>query len=139
MRPEDGRVVTNFIAQAIRGDPITVYDRGTRTRSFCYVSDLVDGILRLVASEYAEPINLGNPHEMKIIDFAHLVRSLVGSSSEIVFVTPRDERTKDDPQTRQPDISLARAVLGWEPRVPLENGLKATIDYFRRMLEGKAG
>ncbi|MEW6271086.1 MAG: UDP-glucuronic acid decarboxylase family protein [Thermodesulfobacteriota bacterium] len=134
MRPEDGRVVTNFIGQALRGQPLTVYDDGSRTRSFCYVSDLVDGIVKLMHVPEPDPVNLGNPAEMKIIDFARIVQRLTGTRSEIVFVTPTDERTKDDPQVRRPDITRARTVLGWEPRVSVEEGLARTIDYFRERL-----
>ncbi len=132
MRPEDGRVVTNFIGQALRGEPLTVYDDGSRTRSFCYVSDLVAGIVALMDSGHSDPVNLGNPKEMRILEFAEAVRRLTGSRSEIVFVAPTDERTKDDPQVRRPDISLARRVLGWEPTVSLDEGLEETIGYFRR-------
>jgi dTDP-glucose 4,6-dehydratase len=135
MRPDDGRVVTNFIAQALRGQPLTVYDDGARTRSFCYVSDLVDGILRLWRARYSEPVNLGNPREMTILEFAHLIQTLSGTRSPIEFVVPTDERTKDDPNTRRPDITRARTLLGWEPQVPLEDGLRATIDYFRARLQ----
>ena len=132
MRPDDGRVVTNFVAQALRGEPLTVYDDGSRTRSFCYVSDLVEGMLRLLESEEADPVNLGNPHEMTILEFANASCSAVGeSTSQIVFVTPTDERTKDDPNTRQPDIDKARRLLQWEPQVSLDEGLRATIEYFR--------
>jgi dTDP-glucose 4,6-dehydratase len=138
MRPEDGRVVTNFIAQAVRGEPLTVYDDGSRTRSFCYVSDLVDGIVALLHSSHVEPVNLGNPKEMKILEFAEAVKRLTATPSEIVFVTPTDERTKDDPQVRRPDISLAKRVLGWEPRVSLDDGLSRTIDYFRGRLAAVA-
>jgi dTDP-glucose 4,6-dehydratase len=134
MRPEDGRVVTNFIAQALRGEPLTVYDDGSRTRSFCYVSDLVAGIVALMESSYTEPVNLGNPKEMKILEFAEAVLRLTGSRSRITFVAPTDERTKDDPQVRRPDITTARNILGWEPRVSLDEGLSQTIDYFRRRL-----
>lgn len=134
MRPEDGRVVTNFIAQALRGEALTVYDDGSRTRSFCYVSDLVDGMLRLVEAEVVEPVNLGNPREMTVLEFARIVKELTGTASPITFVTPQDERTQDDPATRQPDISRARQLLGWEPRVPLEEGLRRTIEYFRQLL-----
>src|SRR5690606_15235236 len=109
------------------GEPLTVYDDGSRTRSFCYVSDLVDGIVKLMHVPEPEPINLGNPSEMKILEFAQLVQKLTGSTSEIVFVTPTDERTKDDPQVRRPDITRARTVLGWEPRVSVEEGLARTI------------
>ena len=133
MRADDGRVVTNFIAQALRGQPLTVYDDGARTRSFCYVSDLVDGIARLLASDEVGPVNLGNPREMTVLDFAKTVQRLVGGASEIVFVSPKDERTKDDPNIRQPDISRARQILKWEPRVGLEEGLQHTIDYFRSL------
>jgi dTDP-glucose 4,6-dehydratase len=135
MRPDDGRVVTNFIAQAIRGAPITVYDDGARTRSFCYVSDLVEGMARLVESAESEPVNLGNPSEMTILEFARTVQRLTGTRSSIEFVVPKDERTKDDPNIRQPDISKARRLLGWEPRVPLEEGLVLTIAYFRELLQ----
>jgi dTDP-glucose 4,6-dehydratase len=133
MRPDDGRVVTNFIAQALRGRPITVYDDGSRTRSFCYVSDLVDGLVRLLWSGETEPVNLGNPTEMTVLDFAKLVQKLSGTSSEIVFVTPNDERTKDDPNIRQPDITKARRLLQWEPTVKLDEGLTQTIEYFREL------
>jgi len=135
MRLNDGRVVPNFIAQALQGVPLTVYDNGTRTRSFCYVSDLVDGLVRLMASDEAMPVNLGNPREMTILQFAQLVIELTGSASEIVFVAPTDQRTKDDPQTRQPDITRAQTVLGWEPQVALEKGLRLTADSFKRRLD----
>ena len=134
MRADDGRVVTNFVAQALRGDPLTVYDDGERTRSFCYVSDLVDGFMRLVKSGHHDPVNLGNPTEMSIIDFARRVVALSGSKSEIEYVVPEDERTKDDPKTRRPDITKARELLGWEPTVDLDTGLSKTIDYFRELL-----
>jgi dTDP-glucose 4,6-dehydratase len=133
MRPDDGRVVTNFIAQGLRGQPLTVYDDGARTRSFCYVSDLVDGMVRLLASNEVEPVNLGNPREMKVLEFAQTVRRLIGGPSTIEFVSPKDERTKDDPHIRQPDITRARRVLRWEPTVSLEDGLRQTIDYFRAL------
>ena len=131
MRMNDGRVVPNFICQAIRGEPLTVYDTGDRTRSFCFVDDLVEGIVRLLDSNEKTPVNMGNPTEMSVLDFAHLVVKLAGSQSEIKFITPQDERTRDDPKTRRPDISKARRVLGWEPRVPVETGLLRTIEYFR--------
>jgi len=135
MRADDGRVVTNFIAQAVRGEPITVYDDGGRTRSFCYVTDLVDGMVRLLHSEEVEPVNLGNPREMTILEFAKTVQKLTGTRSQIEFIRPKDERTQDDPHIRQPDISKARRVLGWEPGISLEQGLGLTIDYFRKLLE----
>jgi dTDP-glucose 4,6-dehydratase len=134
MRPDDGRVVTNFISQALRGEPLTVYDDGSRTRSFCFVSDLVDGIVALMHSKYSDPVNLGNAKEMKIIEFAEAVMRLTGGTSKIQFVAPSDERTKDDPQVRRPDITVARRELGWEARVTLDEGLSRTIDYFRGRL-----
>jgi dTDP-glucose 4,6-dehydratase len=134
MRPEDGRVVTNFIGQALREQPLTVYDDGSRTRSFCFVSDLVDGIVKLMHSSENEPVNLGNPLEMKILEFAQIVQRPTGTKSEIVFVTPTDERTKDDPQVRRPDITKAQRVLGWEPSVTVDEGIGRTIDYFRERL-----
>jgi dTDP-glucose 4,6-dehydratase len=134
MRPDDGRVVTNFIAQGLRHESLTVYDDGSRTRSFCYVSDLVDGMVRLLESNEVEPINLGNPREMTVLDFAKTVQRLTGGQSAIAFISPKDERTKDDPHIRQPDIARARRVLNWEPRVSLDDGLGHTIDYFRALL-----
>jgi len=131
MRLEDGRVVPNFTAQALRGDPLTVYGDGSRTRSFCYVKDLVEGIYRLLLSDEVEPVNIGNPVEMSILDFAKTIIELTGSSSEIIFIEPTDMRIQDDPKVRQPDISKARRILNWEPKVPLEEGLKETIAYFR--------
>ncbi len=135
MRLDDGRVVPNFIGQALRGEPLTVYDDGTRTRSFCYVSDMVDGLVRLLFSDETRPVNLGNPQEMTILQFAQKILEITGSKSEIVFVHPTDDRTRDDPQRRCPDIARARTVLGWEPRVSLEEGLRETVEYFR----GKIG
>jgi dTDP-glucose 4,6-dehydratase len=138
MRADDGRVVTNFIAQALRGKPLTVYDDGARTRSFCYVSDLVDGMVRLLESAEVEPVNVGNPREMTVLEFAKTVRRLTDTETEIVFVSPKDERTKDDPHTRQPDITRARQVLRWEPQISLEEGLLRTIDYFRSLFATEA-
>jgi len=132
MRPDDGRVVTNFICQALRGEPLTVFDDGSRTRSFCFVSDLVEGMMRLWTRGPADPVNLGNPREMTILEFAKIIQALSGTASKIEFLVPTDERTKDDPTTRKPDISRALALLGWEPQVALEDGLRATIDYFRK-------
>ena len=131
MRMDDGRVVPNFICQALRGVPLTVYDDGSRTRSFCYVSDMVEGMMRLLQSDETMPINMGNPDEMTIIEFAHQVLELTGSNSPIQFITPTDARTADDPKVRCPDITKARRVLGWEPQVGLEEGLRQTIEYFR--------
>jgi dTDP-glucose 4,6-dehydratase len=135
MRLDDGRVVPNFIRQALAGEPLTVYDRGTRTRSFCYVSDLVEGIVRLLMSDDAYPVNLGNPNEMTILEFAHRILKVTGSSSEIIFVRPQDERTQDDPMVRRPDIGRARQVLEWEPVVSLDEGLGRTVEWFRRRLD----
>lgn len=131
MRLHDGRVVPNFISQALTGEPLTVYMDGQQTRSFQYVSDLVEGVYRLLFSDEPEPVNIGNPDEMTILEFAHAVKEATGSDSEITFVQPEDQRTRDDPQVRRPDIGKARRVLGWEPQVGLKEGLKATIGYFR--------
>jgi dTDP-glucose 4,6-dehydratase len=131
MRADDGRVVTNFVAQGLRGQPLTVYDDGSRTRSFCYVSDLVEGIVRLLESNEVDPVNLGNPREMTVLEFAKTVQRLTGGTSKIEFISPKDERTKDDPAIRQPDITRARRALGWEAKVSLEDGLQRTIEYFR--------
>jgi dTDP-glucose 4,6-dehydratase len=135
MRLDDGRVVPNFVRQALSGEPLTVYDEGTRTRSFCYVSDLVEGIVRLLMSEEVYPVNLGNPRELTILEFARKVLEAVGGPSEIVFVHPDDERTQDDPMVRQPDISKARRLLDWQPLVSLEEGLAKTVEWFRTRLE----
>ena len=132
MRLRDGRVVPNFVSQALRGEPLTVYGDGRQTRSFCYVDDLVEGIYRLLLSGEHQPVNIGNPGEMTILDFALTIRRLVGSRSEVEY----RPLPVDDPKTRQPDITLARRVLGWEPRVSLEDGLARTIAYFRA-LEGR--
>ena len=132
MRSDDGRVVSNFVTQALRGEPLTIYDDGSRTRSFCYVSDMVEGLYRLLFSNEVYPVNLGNPNEMTILEFAHKVLEISGSSSEIVFIAPTDERTKDDPQVRRPDISKAKRVLNWKPQVSLEEGLRKTLEEFKR-------
>lgn len=131
MRLNDGRVVPNFVRQALRGEPLTVYDDGSRTRSFCYVSDLVDGLHRLLLSDETLPVNLGTPREITILDFARRVVAAAGSPSPVVCVAPDDLRTRDDPQTRRPDITKARQVLGWEPKVSLDEGLTMTITWFR--------
>ena len=131
MRLRDGRVVPNFISQALRGEDLTVYGDGSQTRSFCFVADLVEGICRLLRSDYDGPVNLGNPQEMSVLDFAKLIISLTGSRSRIAF----RPLPADDPQVRQPDIRLARRVLEWQPQVPLETGLGQTIAYFRDRLE----
>jgi dTDP-glucose 4,6-dehydratase len=135
MRPHDGRVVSNFIVQALRGEPLTIYGDGSQTRSFCYVDDLIEGIVRLYEKGTSEPTNVGNPHEFTVRQLADRVLALTGSKSAIV------ERPLpvDDPQVRQPDISRARAMLGWEPQVALDDGLRRTIEYFRGVVarEGK--
>jgi dTDP-glucose 4,6-dehydratase len=131
MRLHDGRVVPNFIYQALTGQPLTVYMDGQQTRSFQYVSDLVDGIYRLLQSDEVLPVNIGNPVEMTILEFAEAVVELTGSKSEIKFVQPDDERITDDPKVRRPDITKARAILDWEPQVNLADGLARTIEYFR--------
>jgi dTDP-glucose 4,6-dehydratase len=132
MRLHDGRVVPNFIAQALRGQPLTVYGDGSQTRSFCYVSDLIEGIYRLLMSDETYPVNLGNPSEMTILEFARTIIELTGSASQIAFIQPEDVRIKDDPKVRQPDIGKAQRILGWEPQVNLEEGLRRTIDWFRK-------
>lgn len=131
MRLADGRVVPNFIAQALRGEPLTVYGDGSQTRSFQYVSDLVEGIYRLLMSDFNDPVNIGNPTEMTILQFANAVNEITGNTAGIVY---KDERIKGDPQIRQPDISRARSVLKWEPAVQLHEGLEKTITYFREVL-----
>jgi UDP-glucuronate decarboxylase len=132
MHPNDGRVVSNFIVQALKGRDITIYGKGTQTRSFCYVSDLIDAFVRLMASgpEVTGPINLGNPVEFTMIELAELVLKLTGSSSKLIF----EPLPSDDPKQRQPDISKAKQALGWEPKVKLEDGLKETIAYFRSVV-----
>jgi dTDP-glucose 4,6-dehydratase len=127
MKLDDGRVVPAFIGQALRGEAMTIFGDGSQTRSFCYVGDLVDGIYRLMQSEERYPVNLGNPNEMTIREFAEQIRRVTGSLSPIV----NRALPEDDPKQRQPDISKARRLLGWEPRVHLEEGLRLTLDYFR--------
>ena len=132
MRPDDGRVVSNFIVQALRGDPITVYGEGQQTRSFCYVDDLVEAMLRMMDTpdDFTGPVNIGNPSEFTILELAETVIRLTGSSSKIVH----EALPKDDPRQRQPDIGLARSALGWSPTVELEGGLRKTIAYFKDRL-----
>ncbi len=134
MRARDGRVVPAFIQQALLGEPMTVFGDGNQTRSFCFVSDLVEGIYRLLESDLHEPCNIGNPSEMTVLEFARRIRAATASTSEIVF----RELPVDDPRTRQPDITLARTRLGWEPVVSLDEGLGRTIDYFRAELQARA-
>ena len=131
MRPNDGRVVPTLIMQALKDEPLSVFGDGSQTRSFCYVSDLIEGIYRLSQSDSANPVNIGNPHEMSVLQFAERIRELCNSQAEIVF----KPLPVDDPKIRQPDISRAREVLGWEPKMDLEKGLSLTIDYFRSLLE----
>ncbi len=130
MRLRDGRVVPNFVSQALRSEPLTVYGEGKQTRSFCYVSDLVDGIYRLLMSNESEPVNIGNPAELTIHDFAKVINELTGNPAGIRF----EPLPVDDPKQRQPDISKARRVLGWEPKVDLRTGMTQTVDWFRRQL-----
>jgi dTDP-glucose 4,6-dehydratase len=134
MRLRDGRVVPNFIYQALKGEPLTVYGDGSQTRSFQFCSDLVEGVYRLLLSDEALPVNIGNPNEMSILEFAHAVIDAAGSRSEIEFVQPTDNRITDDPKVRRPDISKARTVLGWEPKIDLADGLSQTIAYFRNRI-----
>jgi UDP-glucuronate decarboxylase len=136
MHPNDGRVVSNFIVQALRNQPITLYGDGTQTRSFCYVDDLIDGFVRLMESpdDLVGPINLGNPGEFTMIELAEAIRDLTGSRSQLVH----EPLPPDDPKQRQPDIALAREQLGWEPTIALRDGLKPTIAYFERLLRTQA-
>ena len=130
MRPRDGRVVPALISQALAGEPMTVFGDGSQTRSFCYVSDLIEGIYRLLLSDETEPVNIGNPAELSVLEFAKTIRTLTGSKSEIV----NRPLPVDDPKVRQPDITKARTKLGWEPKVKLDEGLGRTIEYFRSIL-----
>ncbi len=133
MRRNDGRVVPAFISQALSGEPLTVFGNGSQTRSFCYINDLVEGIMKLINSTIDEPVNIGNPNEISIIDFAKLVLSLTGSKSEIIL----KPLPVDDPRMRQPNISRANQELGWKPKVGLEEGLKKTIEWFKNGSSGK--
>lgn len=130
MDPKDGRVISNFIVQALKGEPLTVYGDGSQTRSFCYVGDLVEGIRRLMEADYPYPVNLGNPEEYQVLELARLVKELTGSPSEIVF----QPLPQDDPRRRCPDITLAKRLLGWEPRVPVREGLLRTITHFKGVI-----
>ena len=127
MRLDDGRVLPNFMGQALRGEPLTIYGDGSQTRSFCYVDDLVEGIVRLLSVDYHEPVNLGNPSEITILQFAQEIIKLIGEKCEIIY----RPLPADDPKVRQPDISLARKLLGWEPKVDRTKGLAKTLKYFR--------
>ncbi|MBI5724051.1 MAG: SDR family oxidoreductase [Planctomycetes bacterium] len=127
MRASDGRIVSNFIVQALRGEPITVYGKGDQTRSFQYVDDLIEGMIRLMNSDYDQPVNLGNPEEYTVLQFANMIKELVGGNSPIEF----RPLPPDDPKVRRPDNSLAKKVLNWSPRVPVRDGIARTIEYFR--------
>ena len=132
MRLDDGRVVPNFIGQALRKEPLTVYGDGAQTRSFQYYSDLVEGIYRLLNSDFTEPVNIGTQQELSILEFAHLVNEITQNPAGIVF--KKDERIQGDPQTRRPDTTRARTILGWEPAVKIDEGLEKTIAYFREVV-----
>jgi dTDP-glucose 4,6-dehydratase len=130
----DGRVISNLLTQALRGDDLTIYGDGSQTRSFCYVSDEIDGILRLAQSEEHTPVNIGNPTEWTILECANAVLRVTGSTSKIVF----RPLPQDDPAQRQPDISKARRLLNWEPKIDLETGLKLSLEYFQACIEAAA-
>jgi dTDP-glucose 4,6-dehydratase len=130
MRPDDGRALPNFMVQALRGEDITIYGDGSQTRSFCYIDDMIDGIQRLLFSNEVEPVNLGNPEEISILDFAKEILQLTKSKSKIVF----RPLPQNDPKVRQPDISKAKRILGWEPKVSRQEGLMRTLEYFRKRL-----
>lgn len=132
MHLDDGRVVPNFLQQALRGEPLTIYGDGMQTRSFCYVDDLIEGIYRLLLSNEHQPINLGNPQETSILEFAHTINRLTGNTAGVIFKP--GQRAADDPQRRQPDITRARQVLGWQPKVDLEEGILKTIPYFKKAM-----
>lgn len=134
MSPEDGRVVSSLIIQALEGKPLTVFGDGTQTRSFCYVEDIINGFQRLLEVDYPLPVNLGNPEEYRILDLALMIKELTGSSSPIAH----HPLPQDDPKQRRPDISLARRLLGWEPKVSLKEGLLRTIKYFQKVRDGLA-
>ena len=133
MNPDDGRVVSNFIVQALRGQDITIYGDGTQTRSFCYMDDLLEGMVRLMNSreDFTGPVNIGNPGEFTMIELAEKVIQLTNSKSKLVYMP----LPTDDPLQRQPDITLAKKELGWEPTIPLEEGLKKTIEYFKTIVK----
>ena len=131
MRPHDGRVVPAFIDQALDGEDLTVFGDGSQTRSFCFVSDLIEGIFRLLESDTPDPVNIGNPAEMTILEFAQAILDVIGSDSELTM----HPLPTDDPKVRRPNIARAREVLGWEPQVPFEDGIRETIDYFRSLRE----
>ncbi|MEJ2105277.1 MAG: GDP-mannose 4,6-dehydratase, partial [Ignavibacteriaceae bacterium] len=129
MRVKDGRAIPNFIMQALNSDPITVYGDGSQTRSFCYISDQVDGLFKLLMSDEDEPVNIGNPEEIPVVEIAREIISLTNSKSKIIF----EDLPENDPKVRQPDISKAIRILGWKPKVKREDGLKYTIEYFKKL------
>jgi len=131
MHPNDGRVVSNFIVQALKDEDITIYGDGKQTRSFCYVDDLIEGFVKLMETDhgFTGPVNLGNPGEFSMLELAETVLELTGSKSKLVF----QDLPEDDPKQRQPDISIAKKELGWQPSIPLKEGLEKTIDYFSRL------
>ncbi len=135
MHPNDGRVVSNFIVQALQGQPITLYGDGTQTRSFCYVDDLIEGFVRLMhmPEDFIGPVNLGNPGEFTMIELSETIKKLTGSKSELIH----KPLPADDPKQRQPDIRLAKEAMGWKPGITLEEGLKLTIAYFEQLLSSK--
>jgi len=131
MRLNDGRVVPNFVGQSLRGEPLTVYGDGSQTRSFCYASDLIHGIYRLLMSDFTDPVNIGNPTEFTIKQFAEMINRLTGNKAGIVY----EPLPKDDPKVRKPDITRARTLLGWEPEVDTESGLRTTIEWFKKQIK----
>jgi dTDP-glucose 4,6-dehydratase len=133
MRLDDGRVVPNFLCQALNKEPLTIYGDGSQTRSFCYVDDLIEGIYRLLLSDEHLPVNIGNPHETSILEFAETINQLVGNPSGVLLQP--ELRLGEDPQRRQPDITRARNILKWEPMIDLHTGLRRTVEYFRLTLE----
>jgi len=135
MRLDDGRVISNFIRQALKGEDLTVYGEGKQTRSFCYIDDLIEGILKMMEADYKMPLNLGNPQEIKIIDLANLVLKLTNSKSKIKFLP----LLENDPKRRCPDIKKAKSILNWQPKVFLEEGLKKTIEYFKKRIKNSCG
>jgi dTDP-glucose 4,6-dehydratase len=132
MRLDDGRVIPNFIQQALRNEPLTIYGKGNQTRSFCYVDDLIDGIYRLLMSDIHEPVNIGNPVEMTVLDLAKKINEIIKNPAKLTII--EDMRLGDDPERRRPDISLAKKYLDWEPKFSLEQGLEMTIPYFKAKL-----
>ncbi|NPV57033.1 MAG: SDR family oxidoreductase [Anaerolineae bacterium] len=132
MRLDDGRVVPNFIQQALNHEPLTIYGDGQQTRSFCFVEDLIDGIYRLLMSDESDPVNIGNPDEITILDFAKIINQIIGNPTEMEYLP--DLRLGDDPQRRQPDITRAKSILSWEPHTSLEAGIRATVPYFKEKM-----